>query len=89
MRSTASRWPGSTLLNPLLDATEIEVTGRDAGRVVLAPGFRSYGEAVRRTRSKAGTITDIWIAGGHLTREKAIAAEIERRYAPRKRRAVG
>jgi hypothetical protein len=77
------------LLNPLLDATEIEVTGRDAGRVVLAPGFRSYGEAVRRTRSKGGTITDIWIAGGHLTREKAIAAEIERRYSPRKRRAVG
>ena len=75
-------------LNPLLDATEIEITGRDAGKIVLAPGFRSYGEAVRRVRNKAGTITDIWIAGGHLTREKAMAAEIERRYAPRKRRPV-
>jgi hypothetical protein len=73
-------------LNPLLDATEIEITGRDAGRIVVAPGFRSYGEPVRRIRSKAGTVTDIWIAGGHLIREKAIAAEIERRYAPRKRR---
>ena len=75
-------------LNPLLDATEIEITGRDAGRIVVAPGFRSYGEAVRRTRNKAGTVTDIWIAGGHLIREKAIAAEIERRYAPRNRRAA-
>lgn len=71
-------------LNPLLDATEIEITGHDAGRVVLAPGFRSHGEAVRRSRNKAGTITDIWIAGGHLIREKAMAAEIERRYAPPK-----
>jgi CubicO group peptidase (beta-lactamase class C family) len=73
-------------LNPLLDATEIEITHRDAGRIVLAPGFRSYGEAVRRSRNKAGTVTDIWIAGGHLIREKAMAAEIERRYAPRKHR---
>jgi hypothetical protein len=75
-------------LNPLLDATEIEITGRDAGRIVVAPGFRSYGEAVRRVRNKAGTVTDVWIAGGHLIREKAMAAEIERRYAPRKRRPV-
>jgi CubicO group peptidase (beta-lactamase class C family) len=73
-------------LNPLLDAPEIEVGGRDAGRVAQAPGFRSYGEAVRRTRNKAGTITDIWIAGSHLQREKAMAAEIERRYAARKSR---
>jgi len=73
-------------LNPLLDATEIEITGRDAGRIVVAPGFRSYGETVRRIRNQAGTVTDIWIAGGHLIREKAMAAEIERRYAPRKRR---
>jgi CubicO group peptidase (beta-lactamase class C family) len=73
-------------LNPLLDATEIEITGRDAGKIVVAPGFRSYGEPVRRIRSKAGTVTDIWIAGGHLIREKAMAAEIERRYARGKRR---
>ena len=43
---------------------------------------------VRRIRNQAGTITDIWIAGGHLIREKAMAAEIERRYAPGKRRAI-
>ena len=41
-------------LNPLVDAPEIEVTGRDAGRIAQASGFRSHGEAVRRTRNKAG-----------------------------------
>jgi CubicO group peptidase (beta-lactamase class C family) len=78
-----------SLPNPLLDATEIEVTGRDTGRIVVAPGFRSFGEAARRTRTKAGAVTDVWVAGGHFIREKAMVAEIERRYAPRKQKAVG
>jgi CubicO group peptidase (beta-lactamase class C family) len=72
--------------NPFLDATEITVTGRDTGRISLAAGYASHGEAVRRTRNKAGRITDIWLAGSKLTPEKAVAAEMERRYAPRKRK---
>jgi CubicO group peptidase (beta-lactamase class C family) len=75
--------------NPFMDATEIEVTGRDTGRISLAAGYASHGEPVRRTRSKAGTVTDIWLAGGNLKREKTLAAEMDRRYAPRKRRAAG
>ncbi len=71
--------------NPFIDATEIEITGRDTGRIVLATGYGSHGEPVRRTRSKAGGVTDIWIAGINVKREKAAAVEIERRYAPRKR----
>jgi hypothetical protein len=74
------------LLNPFMDATEIEVAGRDLGRISLATGYASHGQAVRRTRNKAGTVTDIWLAGGNLKPEKALAAELERRYAPRKRR---
>jgi CubicO group peptidase (beta-lactamase class C family) len=70
---------------PFTDASEIEVTGRDTGRIALASGYASHGEKVRRTRNKAGAVTDIWIAGANLKREKAVAAEIERRYAPRKR----
>lgn len=73
-------------LNPFMEATEIEVTGRDAGRISLAAGYASHGQAVRRTRNKAGTVTDIWIAGSNLKPEKALAAETERRYGPRKRR---
>jgi CubicO group peptidase (beta-lactamase class C family) len=74
------------LINPMMDATEIEVTNRDAGRISLAGGYGSHGEPVRRTRTKAGTVTDIWLAGANLKPEKTVAAEMERRYAPRKRR---
>jgi CubicO group peptidase (beta-lactamase class C family) len=73
--------------NPFMDATEIEVRGRDTGRIALATGYGSHGEPVRRTRSKAGIVTDIWIAGVNAKREKAAAAEIERRYAQHKRAA--
>ena len=75
--------------NPFMDATEIEVTGRDTGRISLAAGYASHGEPVRRTRNDAGTVTDIWLAGGNLKREKTVAAEMDRRYAPRKRRPAG
>ena len=75
--------------NPFLDATEIEVTGRDTGRISLAAGFGSHGQAVRRTRNKAGTVTDIWLAGGNLKPEKTLAKELERKYPSNKRRADG
>jgi hypothetical protein len=55
----------------------------------LAAGYASHGEPVRRTRNDAGTVTDIWLAGGNLKREKTLAAEMDRRYAPRKRRPAG
>jgi CubicO group peptidase (beta-lactamase class C family) len=72
--------------NPFMDASEIEVTGRDTGRISLAAGYASYGEGVRRARNKAGKVTEVWFAGGKGMREKAVAAEMERRYGPRKRR---
>jgi CubicO group peptidase (beta-lactamase class C family) len=72
--------------NPFMDATEIAVTGRDTGRIKSAAGYASHGELVRRTRNKAGTVTDIWLAGGNLKRENALASETERRYAPLRRR---
>jgi hypothetical protein len=72
--------------NPFMDAAEIEITGRDTGRIALASGYGSHGEPVRRSRSKSGAITDIWLAGANVRSEKAVVAEIERRYAPLKRR---
>jgi hypothetical protein len=73
-------------ISPFMAAAEIEVTGRDAGRIALANGYSSHGEAVRRIRNKAGNVTDFWLAGADLKREKTVAAELERRYGPRKRR---
>jgi hypothetical protein len=31
-------------------------------------------------RSKSGAVTEVWIGGAHIKGEKALAAEIERRY---------
>jgi Beta-lactamase len=73
-------------INPFMDASEIAVTGRDAGKIILAGGYGSYGEGVRRSRNKAGTVTDIWLAGANLKPEKILGAELERRYASRQRR---
>jgi CubicO group peptidase (beta-lactamase class C family) len=66
--------------NPFMDATEIEVTGRDSGRIVQAAGYASYGQAVRRSRSKTGKVIDVWLAGTKLRPEKAVIADMERRY---------
>jgi len=72
--------------NLLLDAAEIEVSGRDTGRISLAGGYQSHGEQVRRIRNKVGTVTDIWLAGINAKPEKKVAAEMERKYAPRRGR---
>jgi hypothetical protein len=39
-------------------------------------------------RNRSGAVSDIWLAGSNLKRENALAAELERRYAPRQRRSV-
>jgi Beta-lactamase len=70
--------------SPLMDATEIEVTGRDSGRIVWGSGYASHGELVRRSRGKRGTVTDIWIAGANVKPERTLAAELARRYRPHK-----
>jgi CubicO group peptidase (beta-lactamase class C family) len=72
--------------NPFMDATEIEITGRDTGRIALAAGYASHGQAVRRARNKAGNVTEIWVAGSRLIPEKTLTAELERKYTPRRRR---
>ena len=76
--------PGA--INPFMDASEIEVSGRDTGRIAVAAGYGSHGEPVRRIRNTAGKVTDLWLAGSNLKPEKILSAELERRYALRKRR---
>jgi hypothetical protein len=66
--------------NPFMNATEIEVTGRDKGRVSLDNGYGNQGEAILRRRNKAGKVTEIDFAGYKLLREAEVAAEVRERY---------
>jgi CubicO group peptidase (beta-lactamase class C family) len=75
--------------NPFMDAAQLEVTGRDSGRIAWASGYDSHGEAVRRVRDKRRRITDIWLGGRNLKRESALAATLTRRYGKRKRSSKG
>jgi D-alanyl-D-alanine carboxypeptidase len=59
------------LPNPVLDATEIDVTGRDRGQVVLGGGFANHGEAVRLVRDARGRIGQLWHGGMRLETEAA------------------
>jgi CubicO group peptidase (beta-lactamase class C family) len=72
--------------NPFLDTSEIELTGRDAGRISTATGHGSYGETARLIRNEAGKVTEVQFAGGKGRRESVVAAEMERKYGRRKRR---
>jgi len=58
------------------------------GQIVSAAGYASHGEPARRVRDKRRRVTDIWLAGANLKPEMILAAEIARRYKPRKRRPI-
>jgi CubicO group peptidase (beta-lactamase class C family) len=66
--------------NPFLNATEIELTGRDKGRVSLDSGYGNQGESIARVRNKAGKVVEIRFAGAKLLPEKEVAAEMRERY---------
>jgi CubicO group peptidase (beta-lactamase class C family) len=72
--------------NPFMDASEIELTGRDRGRIVLANGFNNHGEPVRRERSQSGTVAELWFGAARLRTEAQAAAVLRRRYGAKRRR---
>jgi CubicO group peptidase (beta-lactamase class C family) len=79
--------PGFT--NPMTDASELEITGRNTGRIALAPGFGSHGEPVRGVRAKSGRLVEVKLAGNRFLPAARMAREMEGRYgsgAKRKRR---
>ena len=71
--------------NPLLDAAEIEITGRTEGRITLANGYASHGEPVRGVRTKSGRLTEIWLGGTKFLHADRLAREITARYERRGR----
>jgi CubicO group peptidase (beta-lactamase class C family) len=65
--------------NPLMDASEIEVTGPDEGRIARAPGFGSHAEPVRLLRDASGEAVEFRIGGMRFVREEALGAEMAKR----------
>jgi CubicO group peptidase (beta-lactamase class C family) len=70
------------LLNPIGDAQEIEVTGPDVGRIVVADGFGNYHEPVRLVRNEAGTVAEYWVNGTRLAPEAVVVEEVTELYGP-------
>jgi CubicO group peptidase (beta-lactamase class C family) len=66
--------------NPFMDASEIEVTGRDRGRIALASGVANHGEPARLKRNAAGRVQAVQLAGIELRREPQVVRELMRRY---------
>lgn len=67
-------------LTPLADASEISVADRLLGRIAVANGYGSCGEAVRRMTDADGEIKSIWFGGIELAREADLAVELEQRH---------
>jgi CubicO group peptidase (beta-lactamase class C family) len=67
-------------LNPVMDATEIEVTGPDEGRVALGAGYDNHGEPVRLVRDETGTPIEFWAQGIRFAPEPVVAKEIRDLY---------
>lgn len=66
--------------DPFADATEIEVRGRDRGRIALAGGFASHGEEVSRIRNQKGMMIALQLAGSRLLPEERATRELQARY---------
>lgn len=72
------------LANPLMDASQIEVSGSrqgvSSGRIALAGGFASHGEPARLHHDARGRASELWLGGTKLGTEAAAVKELRRRY---------
>ena len=68
------------LLNPFMDTAEIEVAGRQRGRIVEANGFALYGEGAQLVRGKSGRARALQLGGVRLLPEAAVAREMSQRF---------
>jgi D-alanyl-D-alanine carboxypeptidase len=73
------------LANPVLDASEIAVSGTDQGRVALGGGFANHGEPVRIERDARGRALRLWHGGAKLETEAAVRAVLTRQARRRPR----
>ncbi|MEP7299063.1 MAG: serine hydrolase domain-containing protein [Burkholderiales bacterium] len=70
------------LLNPMQDASEIEVAGKrdraSHGRIVLAGGYMSHGEPARLVLDARGKPSQFWLGGTCCLPEHKVAKELAR-----------
>jgi len=78
-------WLAPGFINPMADAAEITVTGRNRGKITLANGYGSYGEQVRCARAKSGKIIELSSATRFLPAAR-VARELEQRYGKKRTR---
>jgi len=71
---------GPGFINPITDAAQIAVTGRDQGHFAVADGYSSYAEPARLVRDASGKVAEVWLAASRLLPEKKMAKEVEARY---------
>jgi D-alanyl-D-alanine carboxypeptidase len=68
------------LSNPLLDASEVTVTGRDKGCIATASGFAYHGEPASLERDKKGAVEAVWVGGLQFVPEATLTAELTERH---------
>ncbi len=73
------------LVNPLLDASEIEVqshrrNGIAQGRIALAGGYGHHGEPARLEFDARAHTKSLWLGGARLLPEAAAVRELSKRY---------
>ena len=74
-------------INPFMAATEIEITGRDTGRVVAGDRvMQAMARPFAGSATRPASSPMSGLAARDLKREKSLTAEMERRYGRRKRR---
>ncbi len=71
------------LMNPVLKAAELTVTGPDEAIMSQASAFHSPGEPVRLRRNAKGEITELRMAAARMVPEAVLSRELLRRYDPR------
>ena len=71
---------GPGFINPISDAAQIAITGRDQGHFAVADGYSSFGEPARLVRDGSGKVVEVWLAASRLLPEGRMAKEVETRY---------
>jgi CubicO group peptidase (beta-lactamase class C family) len=66
--------------NPMMDMSEIEITGTDQGRIVRAPGVGNHGERVRLVRDGTGAVRECHLTGARYLPEAELTEEFLQKF---------